>query len=242
MILVRWAKLAAAAVFLVITHPLSAQTRPEGNVKIISNPNASIVTLSGEYTLRGQTPYIAVHALKGYYKLEARKRGYEDFNSSYFFKPDVRKKLAIRLTRKSRPRSFFRSMFMPGWGQAYTDQRWKGLLFAGVQLGAAGYFVITHKEYLDAKDAYNKAFDAFAQSGAQDAKIYQDVEAKYKLLIDKYDNRERVLILNMSVYLYNLFDTLFFYPKYHYPKLRASVELNRQGSQPTLAFGVRASF
>ena len=240
--LLRWANLAVAAVFLIAIHPLSAQTRPEGNVKIISNPNASIVTLTGEYKLSGQTPYVAVHALKGYYKLEAHKRGYENFNSSYYFKPNVRKKLAIRLTRKSRPRSFFRSMFMPGWGQAYTDQHWKGLFLVGAQLGAAGYLALTHKDYNDAKKSYETALDAFAQSGGQDAKIFQDVQAKYKILNDKYDSRQRALILNMSVYLYNLFDTLFFYPKYHYPKLRASVELNQQGLQPTLALGVRANF
>lgn len=240
--LMRWAILAVAGVFFVITHPLSAQTRPEGNVKIISNPNESVVTLTGEYKLSGQTPYVAVHALKGYYKLEARKRGYEDFNSSYFFKPNLRKKLAIRLTRKSRPRSFFRSMFMPGWGQAYTDQPWKGLFLIGAQLGAAGYFAITHKDYDDARKSYETALDAFAQSGAQDAQIFQDVRAKYNILNDKYDSRQRAMILNLSVYLYNLFDTLFFYPKYHYPKLRASVELNQHGSQPTLALGVRANF
>ncbi|KAA3612097.1 MAG: PEGA domain-containing protein [Calditrichaeota bacterium] len=242
MMLFRWAALAFAAVFLVVSQPLTAQKRPDGNVKIISNPNESVVTLKGEYRLTGQTPYVAVHSLKGFYKLEARKVGYENFTSSYFFKPNVRKKLAIRLTRKSRPRSFFRSMLMPGWGQAYTDQKWKGLFFAGLQLGAAGYFVFTHQEYQDAKDAYDKAFDTFATSGAQDAKIYQDVEDKYSILTQKFDDRERALILNLSVYMYNLFDTLFFYPKYHYPKLRASVELNQNGTQPALAFGVRANF
>ncbi|MCB9501790.1 MAG: PEGA domain-containing protein [Deferribacteres bacterium] len=241
--LFRWALLAVAAAVFSFTQPLLAQTPSEGNVKIISNPDETVVTLKGEYTLRGQTPYVVVHNLQGYYELEAKKRGYEDFTSSYVFSPTVRKKLAIRLIPKSRLRSFSRSMVVPGWGQAYTDQKWKGLFIAGLQLGAGGYFVYTHIDYLNAKDDYDKALDAFAASGgSQDATIYQDVQDKWDVLSSKYDNRKTALILNLSVYLYNLFDTLFFYPKYHYPRIRATADILQDGNQPTLALGLKANF
>ncbi|KAA3661448.1 MAG: PEGA domain-containing protein [Calditrichaeota bacterium] len=243
MVLFRWALLTVTAVVFSLTQPLLAQTPSQGNVKIISNPNETVVTLKGEYTLRGQTPYVVVHSLKGFYELEAKKRGYENFTSSYVFNPSVRKKLAIRLTPKSRLRSFSRSMVLPGWGQVYTDQKWKGVLLAGLQLGAAGYFVYTHVDYQDAKDDYDKALDIFASSGSsQDATIYLDVQEKYDILSTKYDNRNTALILNLSVYLYNLIDTLFFYPKYHYPNIRATASVMDDGKKPTLAFGLRANF
>ena len=214
--------------------------------QVLSRPTGAVVIIEGEYGLAGRAPYTITHFLKGPYKITAKKHGYENWSNDYVFTGKGNEKLAIRLAPKTRLKAFYRSMLFPGWGQFYSDQRVKGPLIAIAQTGAVATLIYQSARYNDALDNFNRAAVAF-QQGKNNAQLRPGLEAALAdaqtSLDDRYEARRRWALLSASIYLYNLFDVILFFPTYHHGGVDLSLTIGPPDFSPDGAtVGVKAQF
>lgn len=195
--------------------------------QILSRPTGAIVYFEGEYGLAGRAPYTIAQHLKGYYRIHAKKHGYEDWSGEFLFTGKGNEKLSIKLSPKTRPKALLRSALFPGWGQAYTDQKIKGAIIATAQLTSLGVFIYHNVKYNDALDNFNAASNAFRQANtAQDrAALAVALSAAQSRLDDRFEKRRRAALIAGTVYLYNLLDVLLFFPNYHHDDVEVNMNL-----------------
>ena len=221
----RLAALAALACFSIPSagfpqdpSPSGAESGASAKTQILSRPTGAIVYFEGEYGLAGRAPYTIAHHLKGYYKIRARKWGYEDWSGEFLFTGRGNEKLSIKLPPKTRAKAFLRSMLFPGWGQAYSDQKVKGALIASAQLTALGIFIYHNVKYNNALDDFNAASNALRQANnAQDrATLAAALSVAQTGLDSRFEKRRRAALIAGTIYVYNLLDVLLFFPNYHH--------------------------
>ncbi|HHL73575.1 MAG TPA: PEGA domain-containing protein [Bacteroidetes bacterium] len=214
--------------------------------RIITKPNGAMVYLDGEYRLAGRAPYSLVHALSGTYKIKATMPGYENYETTYNFNQGRPRKLAIKLTKKTRFRAMMRSMFFPGWGQHYSDLRKKGFFIGVLQLAAVAQIVKADSEYQKAVTAYNTAvqnFQANGNSAATRDELLREVSVAQARVDENFETRRKTILIAASVYVYNLLDALIFFPSYHKTGLGVAVGMTGDSANQTvMTLGLRMKF
>lgn len=208
--------------------------------QILTRPTGAIVFLEGEYGLAGRAPYTVTHFLRGNYRIKTKLRGYEDWSTDYYFNGKGNDKISIKLSPKTRVKALARSALVPGMGQAYSDQRVKGMIISALQFSSLAIFVRQELRYRDNIDDFNAALAAFQNDANQRSRL----DAAQATLDRRYELRQRWAIITASVYLYNLIDVIAFFPSYH----RHGLEVSMTASPPTdftgntAQVGVRAQF
>jgi hypothetical protein len=132
-----------------------------------------------------------------------------------FLQSGIGRSLSITLNPKTRFKAFSRSFFIPGWGQTYADQKFKGSLFFVATAGALVSYLIADNEYDNKVGIYDDYFDRY------DAMIsIGDKEQFYPILAEARKNAydaetvRRVTIgAAIAVWGLNLLDVLFFFPE-----------------------------
>lgn len=137
------------------------ETSADARIQILTRPIGALVFLEGEYAMAGRTPYTITHYLNGVYHIRATKTGYENWSTDYIFNGRGDDKLTIKLKPKTRIKAVLRSAVLPGRGQAYADQRVKGLLISLAQFSAAGFSVYENFRYDGALNDYRDALNRF---------------------------------------------------------------------------------
>ncbi|RMD98803.1 MAG: PEGA domain-containing protein [Calditrichaeota bacterium] len=223
-----------------------AQTpKEETGTKIVTSPVGALVFLHGEYKLAGRSPYSIQQPLQGLYHIRASKRGYENYSSTHYFRPGVNERLSIKLTRKTRLRSTIRSMFFPGWGQYYTDQKFKGILISSFQLASAAYLIFADSDYQTAVKDFNTAvqnFQAQEKNAELRDQLILNVQQARKQVDDKYEIRRRAVWVAASIYIYNLLDALIFFPSYPDSRIGVNLAVEKVNGQQTVGIGLRTQF
>jgi hypothetical protein len=203
----------------------------EARIQVLSRPIGAEVALDGEYSMVGRTPYTISHFLRGSYRIRAAKPGYEKWEANYVFNGRGDDKLSIKLTPKSRYKALWRSMLVPGWGQAYSDHKTRGAIIGLMQLGAGGVLIYQHSKYTEALNDYNTAlknFQANQKNQEGQADLIAQVRARQADLNNAYDTRQRWLILTGLIYAYNLADALLFFPSYRDRAMEVGLTLDRK--------------
>lgn len=187
-----------------------AETKPENfaRTQILTRPTGAIVFLEGEYGLAGRAPYTVTYFLRGNYEIKTKLRGYEDWSADYFFNGRGAEKISIKLSPKTRLKALLRSAVVPGMGQAYSDQRVKGLVIGAMQFTSLGVFFIEELRYRDSVDDFNAALTAFQNDANQRTRL----DAAQARLDRRYETRQRWAIITASIYIYNLIDVIAFFP------------------------------
>jgi hypothetical protein len=196
--------------------------------QVLSRPTGAIVYFEGEYGLAGRAPYTIAHHLKGYYKIRAKKWGYEDWTGEFLFTGKGNEKLSIKLPRKTRAKALLRSTLFPGWGQAYADQKVKGAIIATAQLSTLGVFIYHNVKYNNALDDFNAASNAFQRNQndpAQRPALLSALNVAQAGLDSRFQKRRRAALLAGTVYVYNLLDILLFFPNYHHNGVQVDMNL-----------------
>jgi len=121
--------LATAITGLLLTAGISAQETQSTGLIVRSQPPGALATVSGEVTVSGVTPVHFRQTLIGDYKLTLKKYGYEKYTTRVILDPGKLTTIDITLSPKTRFKAAVRSLFIPGWGQRYTEQKNKGYLF-----------------------------------------------------------------------------------------------------------------
>lgn len=199
----------------------------EQGVKIVASPKGTLVRLEGEYTVSGTAPFTIIQNLDGLYKIRAKLPGYEEYTTKHLFKPGVSQRISIRLTRKTRSRAVVRSLFVPGWGQSYTDQPTKSIFIRVATLGSLGYLLHTELKYQNAVEEFEKAvqlYEANQKDLEQVEILIGNVQSAQGNVDKRYERRRTALFIAGSVYLYNLLDALFYFPDFQVSGFRLSLD------------------
>lgn len=218
----------------------------QGGTRVETQPVGAMVYLFGEYRLAGRAPFVIQKPLSGPYEIKASKHGYEGYSATHYFQPGRAENLSIRLTRKTRLRALVRSMFVPGWGQYYGEQKFKAVVIGSAQLVSGLYLLWADSRYQKAVDRFNTAvrnFKTFEKSAELRDQFIQDILTSQKDVDQRYDLRKRALIVAASIYAYNLLDALILFPSFkEEPPIRMKLAVQPAGGEPNVGIGLQAKF
>jgi hypothetical protein len=204
---------------LLIAGAAMGQGNPPGNLTVRSNPPGADVRAEGEASAQGITPVTFQYSLIGTYDLRISKRGYETYKTKVALDPSKETMVDIRLTPKTRFKAAARSLFIPGWGQRYADQKTKGFLFPLMAAGAITAFVITDHDFqnkFDRFESLEKTYDSAKASGAGNDVMLGHYNRLYDAQKRAYDaeNSRRIAVGSViAVWGLSVLDALLFTPE-----------------------------
>jgi len=219
----------------------------DARIQILTRPIGAFVFLDGEYSTAGRTPYTITHHLKGVYRIRAKNRGFEDWSTDYLFNGQGDDKLTIKMTPKTRTKAAWRSLLFSGLGQCYSDRKTTGVLLGLMQASGAGVLIYQQSQYNKAQNAYNVALQNYrANQQSQDGQqaLINALRGRQADLNEAYDRRQRWLLINGAVYVYNLIDVLFFFPSYQKGGVEAGVTLQQSpdAQRAVVGLNMKAKF
>lgn len=195
------------------TNPL--QTVPAEILRIRSEPTGAVVTLVGDHTWKGITPWNLNRGLTGSYEVLANLKGYEQWKRTIHLAGGEIRDLDIVLRPKKASRAALRSLLVPGWGHFYSDRPMKGrlvLLGTAVALGGLWW---THSEYRDRIDDLDRAKDAYRAVDVDGE--FDEPRSAMKRAQGRaetaYDNRQIFMYAAGGLYALAFIDSYFFFPK-----------------------------
>jgi hypothetical protein len=206
------------AVLVALATVVGAQTSPPGNLTVRSNPPGADVRVDGEASAAGITPVTFNYPLIGPYDLRISKYGYETYKTRMALDPAKEMVVDIRLSPKTRFKAAARSVFIPGWGQRYAEQKTKGFFLHLLAAGSVTAFLITDHDF-------NTKFDRFdvlraEYDSAKATESNEKMQIRYNLLYDAqkraYDaeNARRISIGSLiAVWGLGVLDALLFTPE-----------------------------
>ena len=195
-----------------------AQQSGATGLVVRTTPPGAEVQLDGEAVVTGISPTFFQQQLIGEYKVKVKKYGYENYSTKIILDPTKQMEIAIKLSPKTRFKAAARSLFIPGWGQRYADEKFKGCAFTILAAGAVTGYLIANDDFNDKYDTYESRLDAFDRARNSGAS-YAELQVLQRELEDAqgtaYDaeNFRRVMIgAVVGVWALNVFDALFFFP------------------------------
>lgn len=196
-----------------------ASAQQNSGLVVRSNPAGAVVELKGDAIITGITPVIFAYPLAGDYGIKVSRHGYEDYRSRVTISPDNQTTLDVELKRKTKFKAAVRSMFFPGWGQRYADQKTRGLFFLVLTCSAiSSYFIADHNYDIkyDRYDQRLKEYDHALANGASYPELSSRLAALDDAQSDAYDAEtvRRVTIGAIGVaWGLNVLDALLFTPE-----------------------------
>ncbi|MDD3730858.1 MAG: DUF5683 domain-containing protein [candidate division Zixibacteria bacterium] len=211
--------LTACLFFIIWPFLIYAQGTPPAGFTVETYPAGAEVTLKGEAVVIGITPTIFRQSLIGEYKVDIKKYGYEKYTTRVALDPGKPQQLSVTLTPKSRFKAAVRSMIIPGWGQMYSEQKTKSMVYNLLAVGSVAAFLLADHEYnkeYDDLTACERAYDSTIANGGS----YNELERRYlNLRMAREDAYDAETIRRISigavigVWTVNILDALFFFPR-----------------------------
>jgi hypothetical protein len=203
-------------VIILMLFPLSllAQQSNSG-FTVHSNPAGAEVLLKGDLILSGISPVSFTQGIQGKYRVIVKKYGYETYHSSVYLQTDRSTSLDVQLKPKTRFKALARSFLIPGWGQYYSDQKFKGGCFFVLAAGAVGAYFITDAVYDDKVHHYDNTLSRYQRATLYDEKwaLYQELTSARKDAYDAENLRRITIGVGIAVWGLNLLDLLFSFPE-----------------------------
>lgn len=177
---------------------------------VVSYPGGAIARLVGDAEVAGVTPVSFSQPLFGAYELIVSKPGYETHKEWVVLDPSRSMEFAVELSPKTRLKAGMRSLFVPGWGQLYTDHYGKAILFAGLTVGAGVAFLIADHSFDNKYDDYKAARSRYyaASTTTERARLWDDLAAAKRDAYDAEDVRRITIGAAVAVWGLNLLDAL----------------------------------
>ncbi|MEW6015774.1 MAG: PEGA domain-containing protein [Candidatus Zixiibacteriota bacterium] len=205
-----------------------------GGLSVDTSPSGAEVKVAGAVTVSGLTPIKFMQGLEGNFKVTIRKYGYDTYKSSVFLQAGREVNLTVKLKPKTRFKAAARSLFIPGWGQAYTEQKTKGFVFALLAVGTIGYYFRTDSDFNDDNDRYDSLLRDYNTAGSFEEKerLYPVLQDARKTAYDSENKRRIAIGAAIAAWGINLIDVLFFFPEE-----KGSTLVNSITVQPDLKSG-----
>jgi len=204
---------AISIIILLFCSVAGAQELPPSLI-VNSNPPGANTILDGPLDFSGITPATFVQTLSGKYDIRISKPGYESYSSSVMLEPGLTSSVTVSLKEKTRYKAALRSLFFPGWGQFYADEKGKGFLFMALTAAAGAAALVTYDEFRYREDLYNETVLSYNQAAtiAEKQDIYPELQARRKDAYDAETVRLATLYTIAGVWGLNVIDALFFFP------------------------------
>ena len=203
----------AICFILLTTVPAIAQD-DVGNLTVVSSPAGTAVTLDGEYQLAGVTPVAFNQKMVGVYRLTAHRDGYEKYETTLVLLGDEPLQIDFEMVPKTPFKAAFRSLVVPGWGQMYTKQKLRGMLYTSATVISLISLLIADQDFRDKRDAYNEVRDLYQTTRSIDEKkiIKGRLDTVQKEAYDAETVRQIAFGVTAFVWAFNVLDTIVFFP------------------------------
>ena len=204
------------AIILLILFPLGiAAQDTEVGLNVQTNPPGAEVSLIGTISVTGLSPVNFSMGLEGNYRVRIKKYGYETYRSSVFIQPGRAVNLTVNLRSKTRLKAAARSLFIPGWGQYYTEQKSKGFLYAVGAVGAVASYLITNSDFNNKNDEYLSALSRYddATTYSEKERLYPQVQSAKRSAYRAETKRRIAIGATVAVWSLNVLDVLLFFPE-----------------------------
>ena len=205
---------------------------------ISSNPPGAAITLSGEYQLSATTPCRLPENINGRFTLRAMLPGYESWNGDIMLVPGQQNRFSFSLSPKTRFKAMLRSMFFPGWGQYYSDNKTRAFVINITTLGFGAGALFADSDFRKKRDSYDQAV-----IDLNNATSYDEVTRLRQLVVDKnrdaYDAetvRNTFVIATAAMWAYNVFDALIFFPNNKLTFHQESMPIKEAQIKPEVSF------
>jgi len=169
-------------------------------------PGSSVI-IDGLKTKQGSNEYkvpIGIH------KVKIEKSGYEGKTLNYISKDNQSKTFNGSLSRKTNGNALWRSLLLPGWGQAYQEKSVQTWLYPILVVGGIGGSYLTINSYNTAVDDYDKAREKYLS-----AFTVEDITATRTAMDKAYDDvesaestRNIMFITTGAIWIWNVLDTV----------------------------------
>ncbi len=202
-------------------------------ITVESKPTGALVRISGVYSFVGRTPFVVPYPLQGRYEVKATKPGYETETSYVDFLSNEESSIVIRLTPKKRWKAGLRSIVFPGWGQFYSGQELRGLIFSAAEAALLVRTAFAINEYRDAKNELDRAVEVFESN--LDEASFQDVQDALTTAKNDHNFQKTLVVIAAGFWAINVFDAIIFSASSH---SGGNIEL---GTRPPLSYNYDGS-
>ncbi|MBN1542716.1 PEGA domain-containing protein [candidate division KSB1 bacterium] len=224
---------------LAATLGAQTQSSTSGGFYITSYPIGATIFLEKE--IIGKTPCHFPHDIAGTYRLLAEKAGYESWSVELGFGQTKIDSIAVRMQPLKRSKALVRSLIMPGWGQAYSQQPVKSRILLSTQtlsLLAVGW---AYWNYDKSRDRYEEQLQDYRQLSktySLEAAAWRDIVQAHDQLNKAHNTRQAIVIAAAALYTCNLLDNLFFFPR-HDRQIEFVSPGRSFGTAPSLGFSYK---
>jgi hypothetical protein len=227
---------------LFMTAPLLSQSGAV--LEVNSDPPGTTISLDGEFKLAGVTPTVFNQPLTGKYVLKASRDGYETYETKLYLTGATPLKVDIKLAPKTRFKAFLRSIVIPGWGQFYSGEKARGVLFGVATLASGVATVIAEADFRDKRDTYDDAVARFNEERSiEKKKAMEDmIEAARKDAYDAETFRNVSIGILIGVWSYNVLDAMIFFPNRKYDSHVPRISLDTDNSLSKVGLTLKFSF
>jgi hypothetical protein len=108
-----------------------------------------------------------------------------------------------------------RSTILPGWGQAYSGEKFRGYLITAATASAAVAVFYLDRSFDKKLNDYNRARDEFNSATAIEERIalksYMDEKQRDAYIAET--DRNTILAVGAALWAYNILDALLFFPE-----------------------------
>ena len=208
----------------------------KGHLILSDLTSGSSVLIDGRKTEPGASEFkvpIGVHTV------EIENSGYDSKTLNYIAQENQSKTFNGTLSRKTNGNALWRSILLPGWGQAYQEKSVQSWLYPILVVGGLGGSYLMINNYNTAVDDYNKAREeyltAFSEADINTTreamdKAYDDVESSES-------TRNIMFIATGAIWLWNVLDTMILPPSY-----KSNIKLSAKSEKNKVLAGVSVSF
>ncbi|MCP4633519.1 MAG: PEGA domain-containing protein [candidate division Zixibacteria bacterium] len=201
-----------------------AYAQQSGSLDIISKPPGAAIVLSGEVDLMAVAPCKISQDIVGSIQVKATRPGYESWRSDLILLPGQTYTLNINLKPRTRTKAAMRSILIPGWGQFYSGNKFRGVMMGLAAVSGATAAVIANDNYSRKNDAFNDAELAFNQAQSiEERERLRDVLAyKQRKAYDAETLKRTYMGIAIGIWAYNFLDAIIFFPDYKQGQLNRS--------------------
>ncbi len=211
----------AAPIVLYLAPAAENARAQEYSTVVNSNPQGVFISLDGEHRLSAVTPCRLPSTLSGSYRLKATLPGYESWSGEIIILPGQDNTITFTLSPKTRIKAALRSLLVPGWGQYYSGQKGRSLIFAAAAVGLGIGTASAHDDYRRKRDNYRRTLLELSNATTAEEAIRLRMLAydHNKQAYDAETKRNSLFAVLIGVWAYNILDNLFFFPERNFSAL-----------------------
>jgi TolB-like protein len=178
-----------------------------GTVKFTSYQPGALIKMNGKtYRLSKKE----INLPTGDYSFEISQPGYESKNFDIIVEYNKTNNLNVALQRKTKGKAFTRSLFLPGWGQAYQGKTTRAWIYPIAFVGSGAGAIYCTMQYNTAVTDYNEIRNQYLSAVDENEinRLRGEMDAKYDEVNSLETTRNIFYVTTAAIWLWNVLDTV----------------------------------